>query len=181
MVVKLVALILPLGLDTLAVSIALGMGGPTGRQRMRTSLLFAAFEAAMPLIGIAVGRGLGHAIGPAAVYAAIAVLFALAIYSFVADGDGERTSVLRRGVLASVALGLSISLDELTIGIAFGLLRLPLVPVIALIAVQAFILTQVGMRAGQGIGERVRVAAEHLASIALAVLAVGLIVVQVLG
>jgi putative Mn2+ efflux pump MntP len=181
MVVKIIALVVPLGLDTFAVSLALGMGRATARQRMRTSLLFTAFEAAMPLLGIAIGRELGHAIGAGAVYAAIAVLFALAIYSFVAESDGERTSLLGRGMLASVLLGLSISLDELTIGIAFGLLRVPLVPVIALITVQAFILSQVGMGAGQGIGERVRVAAEHLAGIALVVLAIGLIVVQVAG
>jgi putative Mn2+ efflux pump MntP len=101
--------------------------------------------------------------------------------SLVADGDDERRSLVGRGVFSSSALGLSISLDELTIGVAFGLLRLPLVPVIALIALQAFILAQVGMRAGERIGTRVRDRSEHLAGVALAVLATGLMVVQVAG
>ncbi len=140
---------------------------------MRTALLFSAFEAVMPLIGIAVGRELGNAIGGAAVYAAIGLLFALAIYSLVADED-ELESPFGRGLLPSVTLALSISLDELTIGVAFGLLRVPLVPVVALIALQAFVLSQVGMRAGGGIGRRVREAAEHLSGVVLAMVAIGL-------
>lgn len=181
MIVKIIALVVPLGLDTFAVSVALGVSGASARQRMRTSLLFSAFEAVMPLIGIAIGRALGNAIGGAAVYAAIGVLFALAIYSLVADGDAEPTSLLGRGVFSSVALALSISLDELTIGVAVGLLRLPLVPVIVLIALQAFILAQVGMRAGEGIGKRVREGAERFAGVVLAALAIGLMVAQVAG
>jgi putative Mn2+ efflux pump MntP len=43
-------------------------------------------------------------------------------------------------------LGLSISLDELAIGFSLGLLRLPAAPVIALIALQALIVTQLGLR-----------------------------------
>jgi putative Mn2+ efflux pump MntP len=181
MIIKIIALVLPLGLDTFAVSVALGVSGASPRQRMRTSLLFTAFEAAMPLIGIAIGRELGNAIGSAAVYAAIGVLSALAIYSLVIEGDGERKPLLGRSVLSAAGLGLSISLDELTIGIAVGLLRLPLVPVIALIALQAFILAQIGMRAGEGIGRRVREGAERLAGVVLAVLAIGLLVAQVAG
>ncbi len=180
MIVKIIALILPLSLDTFAVSVALGVSGASPRQRMRTSLLFSAFEAAMPLIGIAVGRELGNAIGGAAVYAAIGLLFALAIYSLVTDED-EPESPFGRGLFPSIALALSISLDELTIGVAFGLLRVPLVPVVALIALQAFVLSQVGMPAGGGIGRRVREAAEHLSGVVLAMVAIGLAIAQFAG
>jgi putative Mn2+ efflux pump MntP len=181
MILKIIALVLPLSLDTFAVSVALGIGGGSARQRMRTSLLFTAFEAAMPVVGIIIGRELASAIGSGAAYAAIGLLFALAIYTLVIEGESERKPLLGRGVLSSLGLGLSISLDELTIGIAFGLLRLPLVPVIALIALQAFVLAQIGMRAGQGIGERVRERVEHLAGVTLVVLATGLLVAQVVG
>ncbi len=180
MIIKIIALILPLSLDTFAVSVALGVSGASPRQRMRTSLLFSSFEAAMPLIGIAIGREVGRAIGGAAVYVAIGVLFALAIYSLVAD-EGEPESPFGRGLLPSLALALSISLDELTIGVAFGLLRVPLVPVIVAIALQAFVLSQIGMRAGGGIGRRVRDAAEHLSGIVLAMVAIGLAIAQFAG
>jgi manganese efflux pump family protein len=177
MVVKLIALVLPLGLDTFAVSAALGLGGLSRQRRLRTSLLFTAFEAGMPLIGLAIGRPLGSTIGNAADYVAIGVLFALAIHMLLEHEDGtELSSLLDGGVRASVALGVSISLDELAIGFTLGLLGVPVVPVIVLIAVQTFVVTHVGMRIGQRIGERARRGAERLGGVAFGLLATGLLI-----
>jgi putative Mn2+ efflux pump MntP len=50
-VLRLAALILPLALDTFAVSAAIGVAGIDKRQRLRLSLVFAAFEGLMPLVG----------------------------------------------------------------------------------------------------------------------------------
>jgi putative Mn2+ efflux pump MntP len=181
-VVKIIALVLPLGLDTFAASAALGIGGLSTRERMRASLLFTAFEAAMPLVGLAIGRELENAIGTAADYVAIGVLLALAIHLLVGGEDRmEPGSLLGRGIPASIVLGLSISLDELAIGFTLGLLRVPLVPVFALIALQAFIAAQVGMRVGQRIGQRVPERAEHVAGVVLAVLAGGVLVAKLAG
>jgi hypothetical protein len=71
---KLVAVIVPLGLDTLGVALALGVAGVSPRRRLRIALLFASFEAAMPLIGVALGAPLGRSIGAAADYGAAALL-----------------------------------------------------------------------------------------------------------
>lgn len=54
-IAKLVALVLPLGLDTFAVAAALGMIGVSSARWLRISLLFTAFEGGMPLIGLALG------------------------------------------------------------------------------------------------------------------------------
>ena len=43
---RLIAVILPLGLDTLGVSLALGVAGFPAHRRLRLSLLFTGFEAA---------------------------------------------------------------------------------------------------------------------------------------
>lgn len=177
MLVKIIALVLPLGLDTFAAAAALGIAGLSSQERRRASLLFTTFEAAMPLVGLAIGRELGGAIGTAGNYAAAGVLLALAIHILVArEEDRELGSLDGRGVRASVALGLSISLDELAFGLTFGLLRLPVVPVIALIALQAFIVAQLGMRIGDRIGRRMREGAERLAGVVVALLAIGLLV-----
>jgi putative Mn2+ efflux pump MntP len=64
--VKLVLFVLPLGLDTFAVSAALGVAGLTKQQRLKISLLLSGFEMAMPVIGLLVGNEFGHAIGTAA-------------------------------------------------------------------------------------------------------------------
>jgi putative Mn2+ efflux pump MntP len=56
MVAKMIALVIPLGLDTFAVAAALGMLGTTPATRLRVSVLFTAFEAGMPLIGVALAQ-----------------------------------------------------------------------------------------------------------------------------
>jgi manganese efflux pump family protein len=174
MVVKIIALVLPLGLDTFATCAALAVGGLSAQRRMRTWMLFTAFEAGMPLVGLAIGRPLGSAIGSAANYVAIAVLLALAVHMLRETEDERAHSALpHRGGLVTVALALSASLDELAIGFTLGLLRLPVLPVIALIAVQAFLISQLGMLVGERIGERVRSGAVRLAGAALLLLATG--------
>lgn len=50
------ALVLPLGLDTLAVALALGL---RGMEPLRPALWFTLFETVMPLIGIAAGWRIG--------------------------------------------------------------------------------------------------------------------------
>jgi manganese efflux pump family protein len=102
-------------------------------RRLRIALLFTAFEAGMPLVGLALGAPLGHAIGASADYVAIGVLIAFGIYTLL---SGERDEQQRLGTLGqlhgvgAILLGVSISLDELAVGFTFGLLRLPVVPVI---------------------------------------------------
>ncbi len=177
MAAKLIALILPLGLDTFAVAAALGALGVSGHNRLRLSLLFAAFEAGMPLIGLALGAPLGRAIGDTADYVAIGVLLAFGLYTLLGpEEDAERLSQLieLRGASA-LFLGISISLDELAIGFTLGLLRLPAALVVVLIALQAFVVTQLGLRLGHRLSERVREGAERLAGLALIVLAVVLL------
>jgi putative Mn2+ efflux pump MntP len=92
MAAKLLALILPLGLDTFAVAAALGALGIVPERRLRLSFLFAAFEAGMPLIGLAVGAPLGRAIGSAADYVAIGLLIVFGLDMFLGgdDDDDER-------------------------------------------------------------------------------------------
>lgn len=183
MAVKLIALILPLGLDTFAVAAALGVAGISPRRRLRVSLLMASFEALMPLVGLAIGAPLGRAIGSSADYIAAGVLIAFGLYTL--RGDEDETE--RAGALASATgwsaalLGLSVSLDELAIGFTLGVLRLPVGLVIALIGAQALLLSQLGMRLGARLSSRVREYAERLAGAVLLVLGVGLLVQKLLS
>jgi manganese efflux pump family protein len=180
--VKIIALVLPLALETFAVSAALAVGGPRTR-RVPMWVLFAASEAGMPLIGLAIGRPLG-AIGNAADYVAVVVVLALAVHMLrESEGEGEHSwdALLDHGAIATVVLFVSASLDELAIGFTLGLLRLPILPVIAVTAVQAFVIAWLGTRLGERIGERAREGAERLGGIALALLAIGLLVGTLAG
>src|SRR5580698_11610419 len=63
-VFKLLAFTLPLCLDTFAVAFAvLGEMRLTRAQRIRVIVLFIAFEAGMPLVGVALGAPLAHLTG----------------------------------------------------------------------------------------------------------------------
>ena len=167
----LIALVVPLGLDTFAVSAALGMAGLSARDRTRVSLIFTAFEVGMPLVGFFAGNLAGRAVGNAADYLAIAILIGLGLFLLrpQADDEDTRLSLLARTRgLAVLGLGVSISIDELAIGFTIGLLHFPVLVILVLIGIQTFVLTQVGIRLGQRIGERIREGAERLAGVALA-------------
>ena len=177
---KLVALVIPMGLDTFGVAVALGLAGLPRERRLRVSLLFAGFEAVMPLIGLALGAPLGRAIGSAADYLAAALLIALGVYMLLAEKDGgdRLLSLTRRGSLGALALGVGISLDELAIGFSAGLLRLPIGALVIAVAAQAFIVTQIGLRLGGRVSEGMRETTEKLAGSALIALGVILLIAQ---
>jgi len=182
-VARVIALVLPLSLDTFAIAAALGMTRLTVAQRVRFGLLFAAFEGGMPVIGLLVGVGLGRVIGGFSEYVAIVALAGLGAYMlFGQDKDDERAQRLVASTgTAMIVLGLSVSLDELAIGFGLGLLNVPIVPAIVLIAAQAFIVSQVGFAIGDRIGAAAREGAEKVAGAALILIAAALLVAKILG
>ncbi|HEY5294305.1 MAG TPA: manganese efflux pump [Gaiellaceae bacterium] len=180
---KLILFVLPLGLDTFAVAAALGMRGLPPRQRLRVSVLMSSFEMAMPVVGLLLGHALGHFVGSAADYVAIGVLALLGLWMLIhEEGDErERIAQLAGGQgLALLALGISISLDELAIGFTIGLLHLSLWVAVVLIGAQALLFAQVGLRLGAHLNETLRERAEQLAGLALLGLAL-LLIVEKLG
>ena len=181
---KLLAFVLPLGLDSFAVAAALGASQvTTAWQRLRVSLVFVIFEGGMPLIGLALGSVLARGIGHVADYLAAAAVIGIGIWMLLADDDDEEEKAGRimtsRG-LALVGLGISISLDELAIGFSVGLVRLPVTAVIVAIALQAFVAAQLGLAIGAKIGERWRERAERVAGVALILLGAYLIAEQLI-
>ena len=151
------------------------MRGLPSRERRRVSLLMSSFEMAMPVVGLLLGHALGHLIGGAADYVAIAVLALLGAWMLLheEEDEGERVGQLASGHgLALLALGLSISLDELAIGFTVGLLHLSLWLALVLIGTQAFLFAQLGLRLGEHLNETLRERAEQLAGLALLALAV---------
>jgi putative Mn2+ efflux pump MntP len=181
-VLKLILFVLPLGLDTFAVSAALGLQQVSSRARWRISLLMSAFEMVMPLLGLVVGRGLGSLIGSGADWAAVGILLALGLYVLLAGDEDERDRLRLladgRSVVVMVALGVSISIDEFAVGFTIGLLHLTIWLAIILIGVQAFILAQAGLRLGAHLGDAVQESAERLAGVALIGLGVLLAIEQ---
>lgn len=180
-VLTLIALILPLSLDTFAVAAALGVARLPPERRLRVSLVFTTFEAGMPVVGLLVGTLAGKLVGSAADYLAIAALLGLGAYLALSNDDDEAHTdrlTQTRG-LAILGLGLAISLDELAIGFTLGLLSAPILPAILLIGAQAFVATQLGLRLGARIGERLREKAERAAGVVLFALGLALLAAKI--
>ena len=168
---RLAALVLPLCLDTFAVSAVLGMAGLSGRQRLQVSLLFPAAEIAMPVLGLLLGDGIARAIGGVADYLAAAALIAVGALLLAEDERERPERVSRRaraGGWALISLSIGIALDELALGFGIGLLRLSLVAACIMIGVQAVIATQAGLLLGGRVGARLRRGAGRLAGVVLA-------------
>jgi manganese efflux pump family protein len=179
---KLIALVLPLSLDTFAVSAALGVAGLSKRERWRVSLVLAGFEAVMPIVGFLAGGLIGQALGDVADYAAAAVLVGAGLLT-IRHGDSEVGEGLARRMrgLAVLGVGVGVSLDELAIGLAIGLLRLPVLAVALLIGAQALVASQLGVRLGARLSEPLRERAEQLAGGILIALGFSLALLRLTG
>jgi putative Mn2+ efflux pump MntP len=179
-------LLLPLALDTFAVAAALGVVGLDKQDRLRLALIFTVFEAGMPIVGILVGRIAGSLIGAWAGYGGILFLFIAGIGLLRPSQDEEKEQKRLRLLahargLAILDLGLSISVDELTVGLSAGLLGLPIAVTVVWIAIQAFAAAQVGLRFGARLGAEIRERSEQLAGVALIAVALVLLGLRVLN
>ena len=186
---RLVPLILSLGLDTFALSTALGVAPLPARTRLRLALTFATAEGLMPAVGLLLGRPLGDAIGTGAVYIAAVLLIGTGVWLLREgledddDADDEPGGEAARIMSAAMARGwpllgiaLSVSLDELAMGFSFGVLRVPVVPALGAIALQALVVSVIGQWIGRRVGAALGERAEMVAGVVLCLLglAVGL-------
>jgi manganese efflux pump family protein len=177
---KLAGLILPLSLDTLAVSAAMGAAGLDRRARLRLGIVLALFEAGMPLLGLAAGTAVGDRIGDAGEWVSIAVLAAVGVWMLIEDDDLDDAVAAAQGVRL-VALGLSVSLDELAIGLVIGLLGFPVALVVALIGAQAVVASLSGSALGRRLGEQAGEVGEKLAGGLLLAVAAALLGLRLTG
>ncbi|MCY0899855.1 MAG: manganese efflux pump [Firmicutes bacterium] len=147
-IAKMVALVLSLGMDTLMMSISLGFLQTRGK--VKIALTFAGAEALMPVVGLIVGQTVGRVIGDwAALVGGLALVAVAAWLSFFEDEDDDEKQFERD--LAGwplILTALSISLDELAVGFSIGIIEVPVALTIALIALQAFLFTLVGLTFG---------------------------------
>lgn len=187
--VKLALLVLSLGMDTLAVAVALGISGMGKRNRLRVGAGFALFEGGMPLVGFAAGRLVSGALGEVASITGIVILFAVGAWMIhegfaEAETDSQESASLSRSIESwwgLVLTSLSVSLDELAIGFSMGALGLPIGLTVVLIAAQAFLLTLIGTSIGNRIGEELAERAEMVAGIVLCGLALLLVGEKITG
>jgi len=162
---RIVAFILPLGLDTLAIAIALGL---QGHGPLRPALLFVTFETTMPLIGIVIGRVAGLWFETPTAYLGGLILLAVGFHTLreARHRKNEAQRFALNSLRGMVLAGLGISMDEIAIGFPLGALGLPIVAVVGAIAVQTFLVTMGGILVGRRINQRLGLQTSRLAGLA---------------
>lgn len=170
--VKMVALVLSLGMDTLMISISLGF--LQSRGKVKIALTFAGAEALMPIVGMFIGQIVGRVIGNwASLIGGIALLV---IAGWLMYFDDEEDKLERKLVGWTLLLtALSISLDELAVGFSIGLIGVPVALTIILVAVQAFLFTLVGLTFGAKLKRYFGEWAEKVAGVILGLLGIWII------
>ncbi len=181
----LLALLIPLSIDAFVLSTVLGLIGMPKKEQFKTSLILAAFEAVMPAVGVLLGHGLGPLIGHYANYVAAVVI---GIAGLIMLWPGEENREEQRIKLLSqsrgwaiINLGISISIDELAIGLSLGLLHISLVFVMVYIGIQAFIASRLGLWLGGKINDRMREGVEKVGGSILVIIAIILIIIRLTG
>lgn len=162
-----------IGLDVLALSVAVGIKDLPWASRLRLGASFALAEIAMQIVGYLLGTGFGRLVGDVAGWIGLAVLAGIGVWilreGFAAEGEDGGFDVERpTGLLLA---SLSISLDSLGVGFALPSLRLPLPPLFAVVACTTVVFTLAGLAFGRTLGERFEKNAERGAGIVLILLA----------
>lgn len=157
---ELLLLAVAVAMDSVAVSLALGMR--LRRPPLRSSLLiagtFGAFHVVMPLLGWLLSFGFADLVSSATPWIAFGLLALVGghmiVESFSDDHHVERASIRLRTLLP---LGVATSIDVGAVGVTFGILQVQVVPAALLIGgvVFALALTAVllGARVGKHLGQ----------------------------
>jgi len=146
-----------LGLSNLAAAIGIGISGTSARTRLRVGIVFALFEAGMPIAGLALGRGLAGTLGSTTHWIGAGLLIATGAWALLqairSDPDpapaaaDQRTSRL-------VITGLALSIDNLAVGFALGTYHVNPALAAAIIGAVSVALSLIGLELGARIGAR---------------------------
>jgi len=154
-----------IGLDNFGAAVALGVSGVDSGFRVRLALVFGIFEAAMPIVGLVIGRSTAAALGTVATYVAGALIGAMGIYAVVMALVERHRQRAGRGGSAPpprdqpgwarlVLLGAALSIDNLVIGFALGTYDVSIVVAVAVIAVVSVGLALLGLELGRRLGSQ---------------------------
>jgi manganese efflux pump family protein len=165
-VTKVVALLLvavSVGLDNFGASTAIGVSGVDRSLRLRVALIFGVFEAAMPLIGLLLGRSLAQYLGSVAKPLGGGLLVLAGTYAICTElfgGDRETAENAELSMRRLVLIGVALSIDNLVIGFALGAYHVNIVIAAVIIATISVALSLLGLEIGSRLGDRLGQRAE---------------------
>ena len=159
-----------LSMDAFAVAICKGLSVRTLRPRhaVITGLYFGGFQALMPLIGFLLGVQFQSLITSVDHWIAF-VLLALIGGNMIRESRDTDEENLSDSFSFTTMLPLAVatSIDALAIGVTFAFLQVDIIPAVCLIGVTTFVLSCIGVKAGNVFGAKYKSRAELFGGVVL--------------
>jgi manganese efflux pump family protein len=154
-----------LGISNFAAAVGLGVTGVRAVTRLRVGVVFGVFEAGMPVLGLAAGRGLAVTLGHAARWTGAALLIAAGAYAVAQSlraGRGSGVAGTRpadgpaaESTARMLVSGLALSIDNLVIGFALGTYHVSVAVAAAVIGGVSVAMSLAGLELGARLGRPV--------------------------
>lgn len=152
------------GVSNLVAAVGLGMSGVDARTRWRVGLVFGAFEAGMPVVGLLIGEHVATQIGQASRWIGGALLVGVGLVGLIGPirvGRGEESpdTTPNPGELGLPRLllsGLALSLDNLVIGFALGTYQTGILLSALVIGSVSVAMSLAGLEIGARVGQWTR-------------------------
>ena len=168
-----------LSMDAFAVSVGKGLsaradGGRTASHAVCAALWFGGFQALMPLLGWLLGSAFASLISSIDHWVAFALLALIGgnmlREAFSGDDDDAATDADNAadfGAKTMLLLAVATSIDALAVGVNFGIMGTNIWLAIAIIGVLTAIISLVGLKIGNFVGEKFKTKAEIFGGIVL--------------
>ena len=166
---------LGLSMDAFAVAICKGLSVKNARlgHTLLTGAYFGGFQALMPLLGYLLGTQFQSLIMNVDHWIAF-VLLGLIGFNMVREALSKEEACCNDSFDAKTMLPLALatSIDALAIGVTFAFLQVRIVPAVLLIGVITFVLSCLGVKAGNRFGAKYKSKAEMFGGIVLILMGV---------
>jgi manganese efflux pump family protein len=175
-VLAIVLVALSVGLDNFGAATAVGVSGVDRDLRLRIAIIFGAFEATMPVLGLFLGEAVAQHLGNKSRVLAGCVLGLVGLYGVF---SGLRTEAGSEGGHAPstgrlVLLGAALSIDNVAVGFALGSFHVNILAAALVIAAVSVALTLIGLEIGDRLGKRLGQRSELVGGVALILVGVAI-------
>lgn len=158
-----------LSMDAFAVSICKGLSVKKIliRHMFCVGIWFGGFQALMPFVGYTLGSYFQSFITSIDHWIAFILLGFIGFNMIRESRSEEEECSVSFGIRAMSALAIATSIDALAVGITFAFLQVSIIPAITLIGVTTFVLSVIGLFAGNLFGNRFKSHSELLGGVIL--------------
>jgi manganese efflux pump family protein len=164
------------GLGNFGASIGIGLADTTRATRVRVGIVFAIFEAGMPLVGLLAGRGVARTLGNVSGYVGGTLLIGIGAWQLIQTFRASSRELAPPTSLRRLLLtGLALSMDNLVVGFSLGVQHTSVAEAVVVFATVSVCLSLLGLEVGRRLGAAVEFGAEYAAGVVL--MAVGFFVV----